>query len=318
MARPGDRILLPNATPREILGLALLLRKNPLYRLLQFNLVLRYTTLLASGPLKERKAILDKEMAGQYAPAFNLLREAAPAGCVRLATDSAGLAKEYAALAHQPVEDWPIPHTLSSPVESARAEIPPKLAGKIRVVYLGDAREEKGFELLPAVVRACGNGAALSSVEFVFQALVSSSHHARMGLVIEELGNLQAPNLRLTPSSLSPAAYRTLLESADLVLLPYDAATYCSRTSGPFVEALCADKPVVIPRDSWMSAQLGESRAGVTFRSGDGDDLARALRGILGALPDHARSAAALGRQFRAYHNPQSFLAQLSPTSGHS
>jgi glycosyltransferase involved in cell wall biosynthesis len=312
-ARPFDHVFLPNATPRQILGLALLIRKNPIYRTQRFSLLLRYTTLAASGLLKDRKTTLDKDMAEQYATAFEKLREADPSGCVRIASDSAGLAKEFAALAQKPIEVWPIPHTLHSSSGSCPSEIPAKTPGKIRLVYLGDAREEKGFELLPAAVRACMEDASLSSVEFVFQALVSSRYHARMGLVIGELERLQAPNLHLIQSSLSPDAYRALLESADLVLLPYDAATYRSRTSGPFVEAICAGKPVVIPRDSWMSAQLEGSRAGVTFKSGSGPDLEQALRSALAALPDHARAAGELSRRFSAYHNPRSFVAHLCP-----
>jgi glycosyltransferase involved in cell wall biosynthesis len=312
-AQPSDQVFLPNATPRQILGLALLLKKSPIHRTLRFSLILRYTTQAAFGPLKERKSVLEKDTADQYATAFEKLRDADPHGCVRLATDSAGLAKEYAALAQKPIEVWPIPHTLEAAATSWPADIPAKAPGKIRVVYLGDAREEKGFELLPAAVRACAQDPAFASVEFVFQALVTSRYHNRMCLVIRELKQLPAPNLQLVESSLSSESYRALLESADLVLLPYDAVTYRSRTSGPFVEAICAGKPVVIPRDSWMSAQLGESRAGVTFQSGNAADLERALRGVLGALPDHARSAGELGDKFRAYHNPRSFFAHLSP-----
>jgi glycosyltransferase involved in cell wall biosynthesis len=306
--RPFDCVFLPNATPRQMLGLALLLRRNPIFRTLQYVLILRYSVYIPSGPLADRKTVLDKESAERYATAIEKLQSADYTGAVRFTTDSAGLAKEFSSYSKRPIEVLPIPHTLHPPSAVPPGEIPPKDPLKIRVIFLGDAREEKGFELLPAAVRACTQEA---SVEFVFQAFISSHHHNRMALVIEELVGMKLPQLHLVRSPLSPDAYHALLDSADLVLIPYDAATYRSRTSGPFVEAICAGKPVVVPRDSWMSAQLGSSRAGATFKSGIAVDFERAVIGVLAALPDHAAAAAEMGRQFRAFHNPSSFLSHL-------
>jgi glycosyltransferase involved in cell wall biosynthesis len=102
-----------------------------------------------------------------------------------------------------------------------------------------------------------------------------------------------------------------LLTSADVVLLPYDALTYRSRTSGPFVEAICAGKPVVVPAQSWMSTQLGSSGAGRTFVSGNSGDLTSALLGVLQNHAQHAEAAQALGQKFREYHNPENFIRQL-------
>jgi len=134
-----------------------------------------------------------------------------------------------------------------------------------------------------------------------------------MGQVIREIKRLNLPNVHLIEDPLAAEAYQALLGTADLVLLPYDAATYGARTSGPFVEAICAGKPVVIPDNSWMSAQLGSSRAGVTFTSGNAQDFARA---VLAALRSHAelqQAAMALGAEFRRFHNPASFFRQLLP-----
>jgi glycosyltransferase involved in cell wall biosynthesis len=133
-----------------------------------------------------------------------------------------------------------------------------------------------------------------------------------MSRAIAELETLKDGNrVRLVGGPLSSESYQALLESADLVLVPYDAATYRSRTSGPFVEAICADKPVVIPSQSWMSAQFGKIRAGETFESGNGKDLVRAVVTTLENLPAYARAAALLGAEFRAYHNPETFVAHL-------
>jgi glycosyltransferase involved in cell wall biosynthesis len=311
--RPNDVVFLPNATPRQILGLALLLVKNPLYRSLQYVLMLRYSVHIPVGPLSNRQMVVDKENVDRYAMAMEKLQRVDTGGVVRFATDSEELAKEYAAYTAKPIEVLPIPHT-SQPVQLVMpADFPVRSPGKIRLVFLGDAREEKGFEFLPAVVGACAGNASRVPVEFVFQAYISSHHHAPMARVIEALAQANLPDVHLIKRSLSSDEYHLLLTSADLVLLPYDVATYRARTSGPFVEAICADKPVVIPGESWMSRQLGASGAGVVFHSGNAADLARAVQAALANLAQHQIAAAELGRQFRAYHNPRTFLERLMP-----
>lgn len=310
-AATGDVVFLPNATPRQILGVALLLKKSPLYRMLKFVLLLRYSVNIAFGPIQARKTQLDKETAERYVFCFEKLFQVAPSGTVRLTTDSEELAKEYAALAKRPVEALPIPHTANEADSGPLAGLPTKNNSKLRIVFLGDARDEKGFELLPAVAKACAQEPRASRVELVFQAYVSSGYHSKMNEVILDLGKLKAPNLRLIESPLSAEAYQHLLASADLVLIPYDALTYRARTSGPFVEAVCAGKPVIIPAQSWMSTQLGNSGAGRTFLSGNAGDLVGA---VVTAIQNHAALAEAaqeLGKKFREFHNPENFVRRL-------
>ncbi|MBI5381628.1 MAG: glycosyltransferase [Opitutae bacterium] len=309
-ARPGDLVFLPNATPRQILGLALLLLRSPLYRTMHYVLLLRYSVFYAIGPVAERKLTLDKGIAEKYAIALGNLPSIDPEGRIRLATDSEELAKEYANFTKLPIEVLPIPHTLhaASPMTPA---IPPKNPKKCRLVYLGDAREEKGFELLPAVLRASRENPAFAATELVFQAYISSHYHQSMNQYIDELARHKFSHLHLLRGSLKTDDYHALLTSADIVLIPYDTHTYRARTSGSFVEAICADKPVIVPRNSWMSAQLGESGAGVTFVSGNTQDFVRAVQTVVADLPRYAAAAAALGQKFRAYHNPANFLQRL-------
>jgi|GEM_PF-5082776 len=310
-AASGDLVFLPNATPKQILGVALLLHKNPIYRTLRFVLVLRYSVFNISGPLSNRTRELNKEEAERYAICLERLELADQTGCVRIATDSAELAREYAPYTKRVIEVLPIPHTSGELSPNPPKNIPLKATGKLRIIFLGDARQEKGFELLPAVVRACAQSDHGAGLEFVFQTFISSPYHRAMAPVIEELIRLKLPNVSLIATTLSSEAYQSLLVSADLVLVPYDAATYRARTSGPFVEAICAGKPVVVPKQSWMAIQLGNSLAGETFESGDGVDLARAVRLVVANISKYSKAAEALGKRFREYHNPQNFIQQL-------
>lgn len=312
--QPDDHIFIPNATPLQILGLATLLHNKPAVTAFQFTLVLRYTTFRIFGPITQRKAQPDPETAERYAFSLGRLRAADRFGCITLATDSSGLAAEFAQFWDRPIQVLPVPHTqLPRTTRDIDAlPVPPKVAGRARVVFLGDARDEKGFELLPAVVKAFSAPQRIKGVEFVFQAYVSSRYHAAMNRPIEELSSAHPTNLTLLRSSLSQETYDAVLESADLVLLPYDALTYASRTSGPFVEAICAGKPVIVPRNSWMSQQLGGSQAGLTFVSGNADDLIRTLAAALQNLPQLQQAATEFGQAYRDFHNATNFCRSLA------
>jgi glycosyltransferase involved in cell wall biosynthesis len=312
--RLGDTIFLPNATPRQILGLALLLQKSPVYLSLRYVLMLRFSFYYPAGPLSARKKELDRDRAEKYALAIRCLQEVDQLGAVRLVTDSAELAREYTPLSTRPIEVLPIPHTSPSQSAVPGEGLPAKPPGVRRIIYLGDAREEKGFELLPEAVRACAGRAGSAANQFVFQAFISSPYHEPMRPVINALATLKPAQVHLIEGPLSQEAYHALLVSADLVLLPYDAVTYHARTSGPFVEAICAGKPVVIPGNSWMSRELGASGAGTTFVSGQAQDFARAVRAALDNLPHHAGAAQELGRKYREFHNPTGFLKSLVRT----
>jgi len=312
-ARPGDVVLIPNATPNQMLGLALALRRTPILQSLRFVLILRFSVIQAMGPLSSRRPFLNKESAERYGTAIKLLRETDYFRSVTLTTDSNELANEFRQFSELPVSVLPIPHTINEQAGTQPADVPCK-NGCVRVVYMGDAREEKGFELLPGVVRACAGSQLKDKAEFVFQSFISSPYHLPMQRSIDELEALGHLKVRLIKGALSEESYQHLLASADLVLLPYDNLTYKSRTSGPFMEALCAGKPVVIPQDSWMSTQLGKSGAGTTFISGNKQDFERAALQALQDLPRCTRAAQALGAELRAFHNPASFVQRLFKT----
>jgi glycosyltransferase involved in cell wall biosynthesis len=80
---------------------------------------------------------------------------------------------------------------------------------------------------------------------------------------------------------------------------------YRSRTSGIFVEALAAGKPVIVTDDTWMSDQLQRYGAGLTFRDQDANGLAGRVRELT-ANYEHFRAAAERSsRQWAGIHNPE-------------
>lgn len=92
-----------------------------------------------------------------------------------------------------------------------------------------------------------------------------------------------------------PEALAALVQSADVVLLPYDSVDQV--TSGVLIEAVAAGKPVVATRFPHAVELLGES-AGILVTHRSPDDIAAALRtlitqGDLAARMAHAAAAKA-------------------------
>lgn len=311
-AATRDTVFIPNAMPHQVLGLALLLKQRPLYQEVKFVLMFRYALDYPVGPISHRAAQPHHSRIDAFAIAFSSLNKVSKQLQVRYCTDSEALARDYLRLTQRPLEVFPIPHTVPSIDRSAcSAMVPPKQRGRIRVVFLGDAREEKGFELLAGLVEVVLQAHGLDAVEFVLQAFLSSDVHRAMRPSIERLERLQGERVRIIAKPLEEPDYFALLESCDVVLLPYDAVTYRSRTSGPFVEALSNGRPVVVPQGTWMSEQLGNSGAGVVFSSGNLESLGVALVQAVHQLPQLQEAACAMSETYRAFHNAENMLCNF-------
>lgn len=60
------------------------------------------------------------------------------------------------------------------------------------------------------------------------------------------------------PPTLSRSQYLERLSSVHALLLPYDSRLYISRTSGPFVEAICAGVLVFTKEGNWLAHELAK------------------------------------------------------------
>lgn len=244
--------------------------------------------------------------------AFRLLeRVVQRGGAVRLASDSGRLARRFERLTTLPVEVFPIPHTDSLEyVSSDHPALPARRPGYVRFVSLGNARDEKGYlEILQAIRLLRESKTALDGLEFVLQ---SNHPQADVAEAIAEFSHDLPPNVTLLRDALDTDAYRALLKSADVVLAPYWRSIYEGRTSGVFLEAAAAGKPVITTRDTWMSDEMARHGAGLLIGDRSAEELARAIRT---AARDHGELAAAAARaapQCREVHNATAFAKQAT------
>lgn len=249
-----DIVFIPTLGTAELLGLAEVLERDQRARTMGWHLVFRRN--IYAGRDAEYSA-QDEEQR----PLRNALRAfvAQKNGtAVRFYTDTAELTAQYNRLAVATFETLPIPVAEAFELRPERVS-----TGPARIVYAGDARTEKGYAMLPRLVSAVASD-LLASEKAVFelQSNFNGEHGEPRVAVARALLLAQASDaltLHLTP--LASGAYRALVGSADVVLVLYDAREYAARSSGVFVEAMCAGIPTVVSAGSWMALEVAEEQA---------------------------------------------------------
>ena len=180
---------------------------------------------------------------------------------VLLHADTQQLSQAFAALTGLPVATAPIPfdHGLLREALSARA--PRRRGAPLTVAYLGDAREEKGFQHLPqALTYLWPDYIAKGRVRFLLQSNFNTPG-GEAGILAAAQTLAGFPGTTLYSDPVSPAEYFRMLAAADIVLIPYSAERYRYRSSGVLVEAMAAGKVVVTSTGSWMARQVSSEHA---------------------------------------------------------
>ncbi|MCW8970054.1 MAG: glycosyltransferase [Rhodospirillales bacterium] len=192
--------------------------------------------------------------------------------------------------------------------------------GKIRICHQGHSKPERGTHLLFPVVermiKALGD-----SVRFDFQVnfeYVDTLWTPELARVMED--HIEAmrdhPQIDLHEGPLTTDAYYDRLGRADLVLLPYTGA-YKFASSGLFVEAIAAGKPVVLPADSYLEREAGRMGGGaVAFGAFDQDAIAEsALEAVSGLASMQDQAACARNKWWDSESLTSKFKSALSRLS---
>ena len=233
-----------------------------------------------------------------YRQAFARIARSPVRDRVRLLADSAALVDEYRALAPELTFALaPIPHVREAE-ERARA------ATAFAVGYVGEARENKGFHLLPRLVRR----AAQANVRGVAFHVHAFSPDPACAFMRRALAGLRHPTVTLYPDAMPAKEYQRFVGALDLVVLPYALDHYHAQTSGVFAEAMGNGSLVVAPKGSWMAQQLSAFGGGATFNPGDAEDFARVALRVLAERDRFASGRADRMNRWRRFHNPERLL----------
>ena len=252
--RPGDQVFLAAASELVVAGLAAAARRDARMALVDWHAMFHFNNLI--GRPEEHAAQTHRK--ARLARVLSAARDALGSARLHVYATTAELAAELSAHGVGSVREigYPIDDALRT---CGRHERRP---GPLRITFAGDARVEKGFQHLPAIVDAVlSDGELAPRVQFVMQAnfafrLPCRRRNLPVVAAREALERHGESKVVLLRDPRDEAAYRRLILDADLIMLPYDARHYYARCSGVLVEALSAGIPVIVPADCWMAAQL--------------------------------------------------------------
>lgn len=239
-ANENDVILFPTILFQDCNGLAKVVRAHPQYKECKWRLLFRRN--LFPGD----RRTYDSSTTGQYRALLAELQKFST-----FFTDSTELSDQYRFAFDSVFNTLPIPHAKKY---LARASYQEPLC----ISYIGDARTEKGFNLLPAIVETCRQDPSLKErVKFAFQANYNVPGGEPLCVVAKsQLQLIDCEKVMLLEQPLGPQEYDRLLAQSDIGLLPYLRSNYLARSSGVLIEYLSAGIPVIVPSNTWLSAQF--------------------------------------------------------------
>ena len=294
----GDVVYMPTVLAAELRALDGLLARSEPARRLRWRLMLRYAP----------KARSVRAALARAAGRLNRRRDAD----VRFFSDTERLCAGYERLCKTPFRLLPVP-----------VDAPPLLkekpTGVFVVGYLGDSRDEKGFDLLPEVIAEVRRKRPDRSVRFLIQLNLNTLEGdpgARTAM--DALITSQGEDVELVQGPLSPEDYTALLRRTDIVLLPYRPHAYAERSSGILMEAITAGLPTVVTRGAWLEATIENASsltpAGVVAHP-EADALADAVIEIADDWSRYAAGARHLRDALRFRFNPAELVREVAKTA---
>jgi hypothetical protein len=291
-----DIIFLPTIRTSELFALWKAVQRTPDFQLLQFHVVLR-------------RDAAEMDLPEDGAPGISFLfreMQAGPAGkAFRFYCDTAQLCVDYTSLIAGALEFGLLPIPFPNPGPDPASLEKWSTGPAIKLVYLGGARVEKGFHLIPSAVRFLQKSYQ-GKILWRLQAPMSAGlEEPEVMEARREMASVRDGSMELVERNLTSAEFQSLLLSADIVLLPYLREFYRARSSGILVQVLAAGKPVVIPSDTWLSSQT--VGLGAVEFAGPSDFPGAVLHAVH-QLAKLAREAQSRVAAHSAFHNADTLL----------
>jgi glycosyltransferase involved in cell wall biosynthesis len=289
--KPGDIIFLPNVAKPHIVAAALIAEKFAPIGVLT-HVMFRYPA-----------AHFEGETAAQC---FRRLEAVAASHDVSLCTDSHRLAANLGSLTHLPFVVFPIPHTWHKETKGELARDPKR---PLHCVSLGNARDEKGMAEILEAVRLSAREPWGDQLRFTLQ--VNDPYQVEEQIEAFRRGP-DDPRTTLVDRALSSEEYVTVLDSADVVLVPYWRSIYRERTSGVFLEGVITGKLVLCTRDTWMSDLLDLHNGGIAVDDRSGAAVCEGLRQLIERREELQQGADRAARYWQDIHCPKNLVAHLT------
>jgi len=252
--QPGDLVFVPTASLTELKALDRVLRKVPMAQKLRWRILFRRDLVegrrVSSLTAAKKQAVFRPWRKTLYSIRLHGFRTD-----IAFFTDTDELTADYNTLGVYAVKTAVIP-------VAPELHAPQTPTKPLTALYLGDARDEKGFPLLPALMRQTLDLIKSKRLRYVCQSNFNiPGGEKESSRALDKLRETQAETgVQLMPGPLSANEYHRLIQSAGMVIVPYKPENYQARSSGIFAEALAAGVPCLVPAGTSMARQAEKFR----------------------------------------------------------
>lgn len=248
----GDYMFIPTLDIPDLKAVAECIAKYPAARKISWHMIFRRNLFEGREPayqIRKKEVLLFRTALLQFQKKTKACQN------TYFYTDTEKLTEQYNFLKIIPFQTLPIPVN-----PKLQTNVFPEKQQPYNMVYLGDARREKGYQFLDEVVQGLWEKYALTGkVRFAFQSNFSFDDfrsnyeivYARQSLMQKDPSIVQ-----LRQHALDSDAYCAFVMGGDIGLLFYDREPYYARSSGALIECICFGMPVIVPSASWLSEEL--------------------------------------------------------------
>ncbi len=303
-----DHVLMGTAHGREVLAVALVVRRLGEDRSPMFHLEFRHPLFI--GPPCGGAAPVCPA-ARTHLAFFELYRDLGHSHRMLFYTDSEELSHEHTLYFGLHFGVLPLPFRTRMMKPAPMPDGRPLVLG-----YVGEARDEKGFPWLPMLIDwLMESHVRPGKVQFLVQATLNPGPNPLSIPALELLRRYPPDVVQLagTDGPLSPEDYYKLLTAADIVLLPYDRFRYRACSSGTLAEVIAGGRPVVVPEGTWLSANM-PAGGGETFQ--DFISFVDAVRRVADNFEAYRRVMEAARAGWLARHSPRALVEAIMQSKG--
>jgi len=240
-----------------------------------------------------------------YSHSLNYLTQSPAKNRINLFADSQDLTDEYKLYIDKSFKLLPIPHTQYCS-EQPSIKIPSK---KLVIGYLGDARTNKGFHLIPEAINHVTTVLGTDAIHWKIQANIRNHQEWQTVQAVNLLKSMPFINLHHEPMSTDD--YHKTMAEIDIFMLPYTLENYHSQTSGVFSETRGLGKVSVVTKGTWMAGEIKNNGGGMLCNPEDSKSLADAIVECIEAYPQLSAEAGLAGKKWCEFHNCENYIAEL-------
>lgn len=301
---PDDHIFIHTLGIEQLEELLYLLQNQNLAQIPKYHIMLRRDiddSLVQNAQGIGIKACLNQFYQCQFFPSK-----------VRFYTDTPQLVDRYNSLSPIELIEIPVPfrqEKLSQNLLTKKANQP------LHLVYLGDARIEKGYLHLPNIVKDLWKDYLVTKKLRITIQSNFNINSGEKGILSSRLTLEQYPEsmVKIIKNAMTTEEYYQLLMSADLLVIPYDNQSYRHRTSGVLTESLAAGKPVIVPANTWLASQIDDTRGGIYQHP---QEISQTIITVINNIQQYQKNAQEFSINWCQKHSPDSLINCLfSPYS---